>query len=66
MGGTTQKASAGKKGEIRETLRDIWGNEHRDMDENVFARPIGLRENAETAISRRALGPAINKKEGYH
>ena len=31
--------------------------------ENVFTRPIGLRENAETAISCRGPGPARTKKE---
>ena len=33
------------------------------MNVNVFARPSGLRENAETAISCRGLGPARKKKE---
>ena len=29
----------------------------------MFARPIGLRENAETAISCRGPGPSRKKKE---
>ena len=33
------------------------------MNENVFARPNGLRENTETAISFRGPGPA--RKKGY-
>ena len=32
---------------------NIWGNKRKDRNENVFARPNGLRENAETAISCR-------------
>ena len=32
-------------------------------EENVLARPNGLRENAETAISCRGPGPARTKKE---
>ena len=34
-------------------------------NENVFARPNGLREKAETAISCRGLGPIRKKKEVY-
>ena len=34
-------------------------------EENVFARPNGLRENAETAISCRGHVPARTKKEVY-
>ena len=34
-------------------LRDIRGIEGRNRTENVFARPNGLRENAETALSCR-------------
>ena len=33
-----------------------------DRDESVFARPHGLRENAETAISGRGPEPARKKK----
>ena len=32
-------------------LRYIQGIERRDRNDNVFARPNGLRENAETVIS---------------
>ena len=45
--------------------RDIRGIKRRDRNENVFARPIGRRENAETAISCRRSGPARNKNEVY-
>ena len=34
-----------------EHLRDLRGVKRRNRNENVFARPNGLRENAETAIS---------------
>ena len=37
----------------------------RDRNENVFARPNGLRKNAETAISGRGPRPAREKKEVY-
>ena len=60
------KAEAEERIEIRErpalrnkveskkkTLGDIRGIERRNRKENVFARPNGLRENAETAISCR-------------
>ena len=45
------KASAKKQGGIGETLRALRGVERRIMNENVFARPNGLRENAKTATS---------------
>ena len=44
------KTSAEKKGEIGETPRGIRGIKRRDRNEKVFARPNGLRENAETAV----------------
>ena len=46
-----------------EHLRDLRGVKRRNRNENVFARPNGLRKNAETAISRRGPGPARKKKE---
>ena len=46
-------------------LRDLRGVKRRNRNENVFARPNGLRENAETAISCRRHGPARKKKEVY-
>ena len=57
------KASAKKQGERGGTLRDLLGVTRRNKNENVFARPNGLRENAETSISGRGLGPARKKKE---
>ena len=57
------KASAKKQGERGGTLTDLRGVKRRNRNENVFARPIGLRENAETAISCRGPGPARLKKE---
>ena len=46
-----------------EHLRDLRGVKRRNGDENVFARPNGLRENAETAISCRGPGPARKKSD---
>ena len=63
--GKKGKASAKKRGEIGDTVRDIRGIKRRDRNENVFARANGLRENAETAISCRGPGPARKKKEVY-
>ena len=40
-----------------EHLRDLRGIKGRDRNGNVFPRPNGLRENAETAISSRGPGP---------
>ena len=57
------KASAKKSGERGETLGGVRGVEGRCWDENVFARPNGLREKAETAISCRGPGPTRKKKE---
>ena len=45
------------------TLGDTRGITRRDRNEKVFARPNGLRENAEYAISCRGYGPAGKKKE---
>ena len=59
------KASAKKQREIVETLKIYTGVQRRDMNENVFARPIALRENAETAISCRGPEPARKTKEVY-
>ena len=39
--------------------------EGRNRNENVTARPDGLREIAETALSCRRPGPARKKKEVY-
>ena len=51
-----------KRGEKGETLRDLRWVKKRDWNENVFALPNGLRENAETAISCRGRRPARKKK----
>ena len=59
------QASAKKQGEGGGTLRDLRGIRRRNRNQNVFARPYGLRENAETAISCRGPGPARKKKEVY-
>ena len=56
------KASAKKLSEGGRTLRDLRGVKRRNGNENVFARLNGLRENAETAISRRGPGPARKKR----
>ena len=45
-----------------EHSRDLRGVKRRDRNENVFARPNELRENAETAISCRGPGPARKKR----
>ena len=55
-------ASTKKQGEGGGTLRDLRGVQRRDRNENVFARPNGLSENVETAISCRGPGPARKKK----
>ena len=62
--GNKGKASVKKQGGIGETHRDIPGTgvKRRDMNEHVFPRPDGLRENAETAISCREPGPAERRK----
>ena len=59
------KASAKKQGMEGGALRDLRGVQRRNRNENVCARPNGLRENAETAISGRGPGPARKKKEVY-
>ena len=41
---------------------DIRGVKRRNTNENVSARPNGLRENAETVISCRGPGPARKKR----
>ena len=38
------------------------GVKRRNRNENVFARPIGIRENVETAVSGRGPGPARKKR----
>ena len=43
-------ASAKRQGEIGQTLRYILEIKRRDMNENVFARPDGLRAKAGAAI----------------
>ena len=58
----TGKASAKKQGERGGTLKRFTGVKRRNRNENVFARPNGLRENAETAISWRGPGPARKKR----
>ena len=59
------KTSAKKAGERGEAPRDARTVEGRYWNENVFARPNGLREKAETAISCRGPGPTRKKKEIY-
>ena len=51
------KAGVRKYGESREAFRGRWGVEGRYWNEIVSARPNGLREKAETAISCRGPGP---------
>ena len=46
-------------------LKDIRGVEGRYWNEHVFARPNGLREKADTAISCRGPGPTRKNKEIY-
>ena len=53
---------AKKQGEGGGTLIDFRGVK-RNRIEDLLARPNGLRENAETAISCRGPGPARKKKE---
>ena len=50
------------KVEEEEHLRYLWGVKRRNRNENVFARPNGIREKAETAISCRGPGPARKKE----
>ena len=63
--GTGTYDGAKKQSEIGERRRDIRGVKRRDINENVFARPTGLRENAGNAISCRGPGPARKRKEIY-
>ena len=58
------KASAKKKSEMGEALRDIRG-EGIYWNENVSARSNELSEKSETAISRRGPGPTTKKKDIY-
>ena len=44
--------------------RDMRGSKGRGRDDSAFARPNGLRDNAETALSCRRPGPARKKKKG--
>ena len=46
-----------------EHLRELRWVNRRNSNESVFARPNGLRENAEAVMSRREPGPARKKKE---
>ena len=46
-------------------LRDIRGVEGRYWNENLSARPNGLRKKAESAISCRGTEPARRKQEMY-
>ena len=59
------KASAQKHGEGGGTLRDLRGVKRRNRNENVFVRPSGLHEDAETAISCWGPEHARKKKEVY-
>ena len=42
---------------------EIYGGLRRNWNENAFARPNGLGEDAETLISYRGPGPSRKKKE---
>ena len=53
------------KAKEEETPGGIQGVDSRSRNENVFARPNGLPENAETALSCRGPRPARKKKEVY-
>ena len=46
----------------KKTLKRYTGDEAKGMDEGVVARPDGLCENAETAVSCRAPEPARKKR----
>ena len=59
------KASARKLGEIGEALRFVRGVEGRYWKENLSARPNGLSEKDEAAISCREPRPTRMKKEIY-
>ena len=61
-----RKASAKEQGKRGGTLQDSRRVRRRNRNENVSARPNGLRDNAETVISCREPGPARKKKEVYH
>ena len=60
-----EEGQAGDKeqGGLGEALKDTRGIKRRDGNENLFARPNGLREIAETATSCRGPGPDIKKGE---
>ena len=58
-----EKLALRNKVKEEEHLRDLRGVKRRNRNENVFARPNGLRENAETAISCRGPGATRKKKE---
>ena len=66
------KTNVKERIEIRErlalrnkVLRDLRGDKRNNRNGNVSARPHGLRDNAETAISCRGPGPARKKEELY-
>ena len=61
----TRLALRKKQGEGGGTLTDLRAVKSRNRNQNAFARPNGLRENAETAISCRGPGAARTKKEVY-
>ena len=54
-----------KKVKEEEHLEIYGGVKRGNRNGNVFARPNGLREKAETAISCRGPGPAGKKQEVY-
>ena len=56
------RASSKKYGERGEALRDTRGVEEIYWNSIVSARPNGLREKAETAISCRGPRPTRNKR----
>ena len=62
---TRERLALRKKVKEEQHLRDIRWLKRRFRDENVFARPNGLRKNAETTISCRGPGSARKKKEVY-
>ena len=59
------KGKAKKQGEKGGTPGDLRGVKIRDWNENAFARPNGLRGDAEIVISCRGPGPARKEKDVY-
>ena len=60
---TRERLALRNKVKEEEHSRNTRWVKRRNRNENVFARPSGLRENAETAISCREPRPDRKKKE---